>query len=486
MKRILLFSLLFVCGALTALAAPWGGHAGDDIEVKETQTDNRFHILRKVVAGKPINIYLMLDMQEVTPRMRKGYEDQLRATYQDWANATKYFVSKTGKEKNFTQVLGRLQKMQVQFVSVLSQADLKVFITDNRDLISSSCSGAEGIDLSIEACISRTEKIPVFYMPSYSLMLAEFKQREWAEKREISQEMKDAYFDKVMWHEIGHTLGLADQYREANPNVRAHVMYRSTHVREGIMNGAWTITCDDADGIVNLIDVIAGVEPNRKQGWPSLCPDSPDVYVKGVAKGTGPYVFKTENDKWFLITYKDGKKWKEETLIKVPMANPFVPVPAKRVLQRDGLERPVRAEGPGKEIIFYEYNYATSSRLITQGNKVLRAELQSDEEVYNQRTRKMQKQRFVNWSFKWPNGQEGELLFLADPEGYGGEYREGGSNPSFQINVDKSRGYKESVRVDGKSNQPGQEKLVEQVKAWVTQQYQRWEQDNSPAGSPRE
>ncbi len=100
-------------------------------------------------------------------------------------------------------------------------------------------------------------------------------------------------FSTVLLHEIGHYFGLADQYWPEFSH--AHPSYSSEldiHV-DSIMNQAPSITCDDADGLINLIDLRLfqkrGYFSERADtGWNSLCASSNNRYQRSTTVNRNP------------------------------------------------------------------------------------------------------------------------------------------------------------------------------------------------------
>ena len=445
--------LLMICAGLYGAAAPspWGALAGEgEPQARRTKPNNAFHILRKLSSGKPVKVFLEFEEKE-SEKYRTEYENELRYAYNDWFDMTRFYIDKTGKREKFLQILRRLQKgVQIQFVFSPQEADLKVFIMDSWLHIQSICSDKEEINLSIEACVSRDEKIPTMYIPSLPLVFDKLDQVYVQKSDEELRKIASDYFDRIWRHEIGHTLGLADQYEDAIPEATSHRMYRSTHIRKGIMNEEWGFTCDDADGIVNLIDIMYGVEPNRKQGWHSLCEDSPDVYVNGVAQGTGPYVIARENETVFLEIYKDGKKKNEKKFSFDSMSAPLQKVPDREVLEQDGLDRPVKTKGPEGEEIYYHYNYDTVKRLITKNEKVLRWEYQRNFEYYDKGTSQFEKEVYINWEFRLPDGQIGTATALINNIDLLGTYEQGPhENPQLSIEISSDNEFDDNVKISG-------------------------------------
>jgi len=93
----------------------------------------------------------------------------------------------------------------------------------------------------------------------------------------------------IMQHELGHTLGLGDLYKEAIGNSYNSRLY-STHQyipgpnTPAIMSREIGLTCDDMDGLINLLDHYYADTKlknsvRRQKGWLSLCADKNIAYA---------------------------------------------------------------------------------------------------------------------------------------------------------------------------------------------------------------
>lgn len=92
---------------------------------------------------------------------------------------------------------------------------------------------------------------------------------------------------QIALHEVGHTLGLGDLYAgdnnpENSPVYTLASFYPSKAV-SSVMNNAAELTCDDADGLANLLDFFAPSSSSRRtKGWVSLCPQRMLAYAEGL------------------------------------------------------------------------------------------------------------------------------------------------------------------------------------------------------------
>ena len=127
------------------------------------------------------------------------------------------------------------------------------------------------------------------------------------------------YPEATMLHEVGHFYGLGDQYDGGRLN--NHDEYSSNVNREekAIMQGGRAtngqITCDDADGMINLLDLRRSKRNKGRftwranKGWASLCASSDNVYQQArTVTRTGDAYFTNGDSGSTLISleYKDG------------------------------------------------------------------------------------------------------------------------------------------------------------------------------------
>ncbi len=98
-------------------------------------------------------------------------------------------------------------------------------------------------------------------------------------------------FKHTITHELGHSLGLGDQYPLSSAQKNA---LSKSYTLEGIedlnsiksiLNDAPNLTCDDAEGLINLMDFYDNKSKSERKvyGWASLCEGRNVMYLNSVA-----------------------------------------------------------------------------------------------------------------------------------------------------------------------------------------------------------
>ena len=352
-----------------------------DVEPGDHHTEKRdtYTILYQLSSGKPISVFI--EFKNPTPdNVRKEYQKAIENSYKEWFKNAEKFIKESGHKKDFSQVLTRLKKPKVKFISSKQEADL-VVVVEPLATVQEDCDGRELLLNMVGGCVVlANENKGHMFLPELEDVRS-FTVKEKPRLANVKNVERRVLFTAILPHEIGHTLGLADQYEQAIHRT-SHRLYRSTHVRDGMMK-SYRFSCDDADGLVNLLDILYGTEPGRAQGWHSLCKNSADVYVNGVATGTGPYIITSEDFvTWKMEIYQNNKKVGEKHFTLRTHVSPYAPIDDQEILQRDGMNRVVQAKGKNGEQIFYYYNYGMIIRLITNGKEALRVETKEEMTKY--------------------------------------------------------------------------------------------------------
>ncbi len=254
--------------------------------------------------------------ENITPKE----ENIFTANMQKWPAETLRFIQKSGRTQEFQDIIPILKRnVELQAVPLSTPPDIYVNIITNREDCGSS-TAAGCFDIKGEE-------------NSYSSILV----------------LKDYRidFEGITLHEIGHYFGLADQYTDALRN--SHREYSSPvnttdkAIMQGHLETNGQITCDDADGFINLLDLrysqrnSGQFSKRAKKGWASLCPNSPNIY-KNAKTFNRPALGIREDDEISLIIteYKEGS-FQQEGRVTFPddPLSIFTFTPGKDKVQRE-------------------------------------------------------------------------------------------------------------------------------------------------------
>lgn len=319
-----------------------------------TRGANAQSLLSKFLQGKPVRISVStLPEWSKTPR---EYYEQLDQFYKEWFSSVITIIEKSGRQNEFADLLPLFKRIKTQFVKEGEPADVIVKILPEI-IIQLQCGAS--------ACY-----IVKPYDPDYvpQMLLSQENSKE-------SRRVQERTFKKQALHEIGHSLGLNDQYAQArnkNPS-----RYASAYIYDGIMNKSSRISCDEADGLINLSDILRGTARGGNKGWKSLCPFSKDYYIRGRSALRGPYWISSPYPGVFVLeTYQAGKVISSQTyaLADQPAFVPLDPHMREKVLKRDLFDRPVVSQGANGEKIYYTYFFEGYFRLAVKNGQALWAE----------------------------------------------------------------------------------------------------------------
>lgn len=256
-KYIKLFLFIFLFSFFSSLpltAAQWG--IKEDYERPRVQKT----LLEKLLSGD--TIYYLLEQQEgnlpLTPEERKFQTDLLSQAINAWPTHVLQQIEKSGRAEEFADILPLLQKKaRLEETSVHKDADIQLLLATSEHLEKLCSEDAEGCILF--------EKLIVI-------------------PRAISYASGTNNYEKllsILIHEVGHSLGLADQYYQgAEQNASAtHSSSNRIDSYDAIMSYADSLACDDVDGFINLMDLTlknryGSFNERAQKGWKSFCDDT--------------------------------------------------------------------------------------------------------------------------------------------------------------------------------------------------------------------
>lgn len=346
------FRLACITLAMTLLAGmsyakrPWG--VRDDIP---EETSFEIYAVDNLIDNRPIRYAVS---QGVSP----AEENTFRENILKWPAETLQFIRKSGRAQEFKDITPILERgLVLQRVPVSATPDIFFDIVETPP-----CNG------SVACFIPPGEN---FYS---AIVLATYKRSD---------------LKTLSLHEIGHYFGLADQY-DRNRHSSSHAEY-SSDVNEkdsSVMDDKTELTCDDADGLINLIDLRRSQRTNGRfsaraqQGWRSLCRRSKNVYQNAKTINRQRYDAWEENtfdmDVIFMREYKNGNL-QQQTLTFTDSPIHVFQVDGKDRVKRDPNTRLIQAvytpretfAANGPSSITWEKHFTYGKPTICDGKKCI-------------------------------------------------------------------------------------------------------------------
>lgn len=235
---------LILLGCILHAKAPWG------ILYDAEEPSFSVRAINNLIEGRSIR-YAINDV--TTPQQ----EAIFLANIQKWPQEVVRLIKRSNRAQEFQDILPMLErKLVLQRVDVNAPPDIYLVVQKYPP-----CGGSD-------ACV---------VSPDQSKKPFEI----------IYINPKTENFSSALLHEIGHYYGLGDQYEESRLNSHDEYSSNVNHQEKALMQGSDTqqeITCDDADGFINLLDLRLAQRRNKvfskraQQGWKSLCPKSSNMY----------------------------------------------------------------------------------------------------------------------------------------------------------------------------------------------------------------
>ena len=242
----------------------------DNSQGKEQIPVDKMTVLPRILQGKPIRVAIYPPSPKDTEKYQQAQE-KVRQAYNAWfQNAVNIIESPSQhREQEFADVLPTLkQGVTIEFVDFLSGTqDVWVALDDTVERTQQSCKCSQCL-----GCESPGEG-----------------------GKSIRITVPNGY-DNVLLHEIGHTLGLADAYKNGYKKnaSKTHRSKKRTEDTTMSAGGLRDLRADDADGLINIIDSW-NIHDSKKlsdrvtKGWDSLdrnekTGSSVDRYIMGTSE----------------------------------------------------------------------------------------------------------------------------------------------------------------------------------------------------------
>ena len=351
MKKIPFLLFVLFCALLAYAVAPFGLLPG----VEEQREGSYGNLLRQIVQDHKVCVEVVNRLNGDDPRL---YFKMVEQGYNKWFSHTLQAIEKTGRQEEFADLIPVLkQGVHVQQVGVdCSQADLRVYVMSLAGVFMNCESKAA-------ACVTLdTDPVFMYFHPFKGI-------QKW-----LVGSNQD-----LISHELGHTLGMADQYKYGRIN--AHEVYHTPDTQKSIMDSAKPSTqfgCDDVDGFINLLDV--AVFNNRRggqDGWRSFCKKRNYSYVAGRPVVNARYaVDLLSNPKVGprLTVYDKKGNWvRQQQYGFEPVDKPYDLLTSFKPIQteKDKQGRVIYQKNARGEERFCSYTYERSSCIVVKGDKIL-------------------------------------------------------------------------------------------------------------------
>ena len=260
------FVFLFFTGFLFSVqnaqvycASPWGTVSE---YVEESTADNgqkvknyQYYAIYNLITGKPVKYAITFEeypeQNSLSDSIWEKYAfDKIQKAFNAWPQDTKHIIEKSGRAEEFKDILSILNNRKINFTRV-----------------------------------NKEEADIVFEFVNYKGARFTFNTHDLSEQKHIKvpnppyfgkEEQKK--LDSFLLHEIGHYYGLGDRYQEG---INGSSVVNSTTGdtdSDSIMASSLglKLTCDDAEGIINLIDLTqfymtGKYFPRAEKGWNGIC-----------------------------------------------------------------------------------------------------------------------------------------------------------------------------------------------------------------------
>ena len=356
--RKTILSFLCLCAVGVSWATPWGVlHDYQEIqeEAKAGQEDYPY-LIDVILQGGSVRVYLE-GPEDMTDKERAQYEQEVNEGYQRWFSHTAKTIRQKNRTEEFADILPLLEEgIPVKFVNDKQDANIN-FKFVPRMVMKTECGSR-----TAAACYTRR------YQPMPTIFLVE---KTFSLRNMLSTTGRSRI--STATHEIGHSLGLSDQYSINGGRNNSDIRYSTPENQASLMNRSDQLKCDDADGMVNLIDLSRKKFRGGLDGWKGFCKKSP-VYVQGMVASKGPYFIGNLDKRYMTVDVVRNGVEEERLVFDDSITDDYSPLASRshwNVTERDAQGRVVRTAGPNGEEAFFSYGYDLKWELVVKDGKFL-------------------------------------------------------------------------------------------------------------------
>jgi len=280
MNKISAVALALALSCPAFAKSPWGV-----LDTVEEHNDSSTQLIYKIAYNKPITYCIDNFSQEKTPVLSA----EVSRAFTDWTQGSVSLINESGRGvefKDISEILSKPVKLQEVPCGKIKGDDndfSDAFLAVNRKRKQRDTADVHFVFSDTKAQTLNDGSVEYGW---YAAAQKDSRGQYSAQVIFITSH-KDRYV--TLLHEIGHAIGLSDQYLDGRYN--SNPRYGTSQERASVMNDENQITCDDADGIINLLDcIVFDKERGGKDGWRTLCKDDETVYKKCSAQDRGDFI----------------------------------------------------------------------------------------------------------------------------------------------------------------------------------------------------
>ena len=304
MKKLFIFLVIFL---LSAPAFAWV------FTTEAVEWDRETILLDKLVSGEPLGVCIHIEGRDCSSSstcadIHSSTRAVFEAAYQNWFDTLRASIEHSGRHAEFADILSLIPRKlnftyyngpENNFASCAYRSfgetypRINLILQPFFKLVEYAPGGRiQGGNYNKVGTTGMAKPILSFHYNAEDFGLYGYPLKNGQKNTEnrIVSSNQSSYH--TMQHELGHTLGLGDLYKEAVNNSYNSRLYTTNKIIPGpqtlaIMSREVGLTCDDMDGLINLLDHYFADSRlknsvRRQKGWLSLCSDRNIAYAYGL------------------------------------------------------------------------------------------------------------------------------------------------------------------------------------------------------------